>query len=112
MNRIIKNRIIYLAEQENEGMTVVKRKRKPLPSIKVGCEAYYKQNIYDNGSIKLKYHWRHKNHDPLEPESFIKEFRLPVEVKKWIIDAVELYKDWKTIKSVLQLTAEELDHVS
>jgi hypothetical protein len=92
-------------------LQVVKRSRTSGPSIKVGCKSYFSKKVFFNGQAEIVYQWKHINHDPFESESFINESRLPAEVKKWIIDAVELYKDWKTIKAALRLNDEELDQV-
>jgi hypothetical protein len=93
-------------------LQVIKRKRSSAPSIKVGCNAYFNKKVYTNGDIEVIYHWKHKNHDPFEAESFVNESRLPAEVRRWIVEAVEVYKDWKTIKTVLRLNEQELEHVS
>jgi hypothetical protein len=92
-------------------LQVVKRSRTSGPSIKVGCKSYFSKKVFFNGQVEIVYQWKHINHDHFESESFINESRLPVEVKKWIIDAVELYKDWKTIMAILHLNDEELDQV-
>ncbi|KAI9327059.1 hypothetical protein BD770DRAFT_404777, partial [Pilaira anomala] len=55
-------------------------------SIKVGCTAFYSKKLYSNGE-------KHVKRDPSDTNSFASKSRLSTEIKQWIIDAVEKYKD-------------------
>jgi hypothetical protein len=61
------------------------------------------KKVYTNGEVEVVYHSKYANHDPIESEPFINYSGLPVEVRRWIVEAVEVYKEWKTIKVVLCL---------
>ncbi|KAG1607823.1 hypothetical protein G6F46_012008 [Rhizopus delemar] len=65
--------------------------------------------LFVNGEIEVVYNWKHKNHDPANPQEYAIESRLSPEIKKWIKDAVEKFSDWKSIKALLRLSEHELD---
>lgn len=93
---------------ESSTLNKVTRKRTVAPSIKVGCLASYKVSYFVNGEIEVVYNWKHKNHDPANPQEYAIESRLSPEIKKWIEDAVEKFNDWKSIKALLRLSEHEL----
>ncbi|KAG1037187.1 hypothetical protein G6F43_012914 [Rhizopus delemar] len=94
---------------ESSTLNKITRKRTVAPSIKVGCLASYKVSYFVNGEIEVVYNWKHKNHDPANPQEYAIESRLSPEIKKWIEDAVEKFNDWKSIKALLRLSEHELD---
>jgi len=88
-----------------------KKRRKPAPSIRVGCLAGLSvKKLKGKDSITVVWHWKHKGHDPLDISS-IQESRLLASVKEWIKDRVAEGRDWISIHDLLRVDPDTLDQL-
>jgi hypothetical protein len=97
-------------EPAEETETALKKRKLTRKSIKVGCTAKYSKIYICNGQIKVKYNWKHVNHDPTDPREIIQS-RLPTEIREWIEKKVTEGLDWKAIKSLLPARPLSLEQV-
>ena len=95
--------------REINGTSPPAAKRIRKASIKVNCTAKFTKYYMSDNSLKVKYTWKHINHNPHEIKDIIKSL-LPE--KKWINEHVEQHMDWKSIKSLLRMDDENLDQVT
>lgn len=77
--------------------TPPKKRRKTRASIKVNCPAKITKISLINGKVRVEYHWKHHNHNPLDTKEVISS-RLPKVFKNWIDEQLQSNKDWKAIK--------------
>lgn len=90
--------------------TPPKKRRKTRASIKVNCPAKITKISLINGKVKVEYHWKHHNHNPLDTKEVISS-RLPKVFKNWIDEQIQSDKDWKAIKATLRLSEKCLENV-
>ncbi|CAO3576831.1 unnamed protein product [Absidia cylindrospora] len=95
--------------RQSSNPSTVKRKRTQ-ESIKVNCTARILKHHMDDDSVVVDYKWIHTNHNPADIDDYIRS-RLHIDIQDWIKKHVDLHMDWKTIKSLLRLNAQELDEL-
>lgn len=89
--------------------TPPKKRRKTRASIKVNCPAKITKISLINGKVRVEYHWKHHNHNPLDTKEVISS-RLPKVFKNWIDEQLQSKKDWKAIKATLRLSEKSLEN--
>lgn len=97
--------------QKKNYKTPEEKKRQTKASIKVGCPAKLNVVKRNEGSFFVKYYWKHEKHDP-NATSDIVDSRVSDEIRAWIEEHVDKHMDWKSIKALLRLNAEDLDRVN
>ncbi|KAL9937971.1 hypothetical protein V8E36_003516 [Tilletia maclaganii] len=87
------------------------KRRKRLPSIKVGCKAQFNASrpiVEDR--VYVKWIFEHTGHDIASLRS-VAESRLPHRIRDWLRVRVEEGRDWRAIRNLLRLEDDQLQQL-